>query len=46
LLEADDREAGHGELDVGLDLDPTGLQPDQRVRERASEHPAMEPGDA
>src|SRR5207247_832049 len=42
----DDREAGNAQLDVRLDLDPAGVETDQRVRERAREHGSMEAGEA
>jgi hypothetical protein len=34
----DDREAGQAALDARLDLDPAGVEADQRVRDRPCEH--------
>ena len=39
VREPDDREAGHAVLEVSLDLDATGLESDERMREGAREHP-------
>ena len=39
VREAHDREPGHAVLEVRLDLDATGLESDERVREGAREHP-------
>ena len=36
--EADDRERRHPELQVSLDLNSTGIEPDERVRDGAGEH--------
>jgi hypothetical protein len=36
--EADDCERGHGTLEVRLDLDPTGVEPDERMRDRPRQH--------
>jgi hypothetical protein len=36
--EADDREAGHAAVQVGLDLHPPRVQPDDRVRDDARHH--------
>ena len=41
--EPDDRQPGQAALDVGLDLDPPRLEPDERVRDRARQHlPTLE----
>jgi len=40
VREPDDREPGYAGLQVSLDLDPARLETDERLRERASEHPA------
>src|SRR5262245_2830323 len=39
VSETDDREAGHTELEMRLDLDLARLESDERVGDRASEHP-------
>ena len=39
VRETDDREPGHAVLEVRLDLDATGLESDERMRESAREHP-------
>ena len=36
--EPHDREAGHTALEVGLDLDTPGLEPDERVGDGARQH--------
>jgi hypothetical protein len=39
IREADDRESGHAGLKVRLDLDPSRLETDESMGDRASEHP-------
>ena len=36
--EPDDRERGHGALEVGFHLDATGFEPDERMRDRPRQH--------
>jgi len=38
VREADDRESGHAPLEVGFHFDPSGIEPDDCVRNRAREH--------
>jgi hypothetical protein len=39
VREPDDRKPGHTVLEVRLDLDATGLESDERMRDGAREHP-------
>jgi hypothetical protein len=39
VREADDREAGDAVADVRLDVDPTRLEADEGMRDRACKHP-------
>ena len=41
VCKPDDREAGYAAIEVGLDLDSTGVEADERMRDSAREHPTQ-----
>jgi hypothetical protein len=40
IAQADERECGHAALEMSLDVDAAGIEPDQRVRGGSREHVA------